>query len=258
MRRLELSRHHTDDELDKKKGQFSPISCRLEEGEFAIFDPSLALPVAVCLRHVLNATECQDLKGLLWRAATSSDRRGPSAGPLHSVYPSCVRVNDFAMRKVKGNWSSQYNKAVLSGTVGYNKFGKPTAWTVNNPDKLDQVVEHLSTVQKAYAHVLPEAEKVQTAALRALPHLGGTCFRTLFVNRNFRTALHKDCNVDRSQYGILLVLGERPGGCRIQLPQYERETELGAGDVLIFKPDLWHCNTEIKPFSERLSIVMHA
>lgn len=257
MMKLFVERTHKEAELEMLKGTHSPIKCSLVHGAFRAFQKNDAEPLVVCLRRVLSLNECGALKKVLWHAATSSDRRGPAAGPLVKIYPSCVRVNDFAMRKVKSDWSSQYNKAVLSGTIGYNKFGKATAWTQNNPDKVAEVIKYFKKVQRAYRDALPQAEKAQTEAASRLPNLGGTPFRTAFVNRNFRTALHRDCNVDRSQYGILLVL-ESGGGGHIQFPEIETEINLRPGDLVLFRPNMWHCNTPLNSGSNRFTMVLHA
>ena len=254
---VHIRRTHTAAEMDSEKGKFSPFSCRELQGDFSAIDTS-GEPILVCCRKVLTGSQATELADLLKEAATASDRRGPSAGPLDKIYPSCNRVNHYSMTKVRGRFSGMYNKSVKSGVVGYNKFGKPSAWTSNNPDKLKAVILLLQKLQARYQQQLPQAEAAQQKEVATRPHLPGTAFRTLYVNRNFRTALHKDCNVDASRYGLMTVLGENVAGGRIQFPEYGIEVTVGHGDLIMFKPCLWHCNTPLDKEGVRMSVVCHA
>lgn len=254
---VQVERMHTEAEMQAQKGRFSPFECRLVPGDFTARDRSGQV-VVVCRRKVLPAGEASELARLLKDAATASDRRGPSAGPLDKIYPSCERVNHYCMTKVRGRFSGMYNKSVKSGIVGYNKFGKPSAWTENNPEDLKAVTRSLQKLQACYRQHLPQAEAAQQRSVADRPHLDGTAFRTLYVNKNFRTALHKDCNVDASRYGLMTVLGPDVAGGHLQFPEYGLEVALGHGDLIMFLPSLWHCNTPIEKAGVRMSVVCHA
>lgn len=257
MRTETVARKHGDEDMEAHKGSFSPFPCRLLAGEFTVRDPS-GQAVLVCCRGVLGRAEATELGELLKDAATASDRRGPSAGPLDKIYPCCERVNSYSMTKVRGRFSGMYNRSVKSGVVGWNKFGKPSAWTANNPESLARATRLLQKLQAEYGRQLPAAERQQRKSVEGRPHLQGTAFRTLYVNRNFRTALHRDCNVDNSRYGLMTVLGERAEGGHIQFPEYGVECAMQHGDLIMFLPRLWHCNTPIGREGTRLSVVCHA
>lgn len=89
--------------------------------------------------------------------------------------------------------------------------------------------------------------------------LRGTSFTTLTLNRNFRTAGHRDAGDLPEGFGAMSVLrtGRFTGG-RLVFPAYRVAFELRHGDVILFDPHEVHGNTEIRPLSaeyERITAV---
>ncbi|RYF12328.1 MAG: hypothetical protein EOO40_01510 [Deltaproteobacteria bacterium] len=164
-------------------------------------------------------------------------------------------MSPYAMDTVTGK-HNHVNQKVRSGTVGYLPDGTPTSWTERNNRTLQAVLPHLRKCAEAYRHTLPSAYRCQTSAT-ATRRIGDTPFRILFVNRNFRTALHRDNNVCASAMGVMIVVGAAVRGCRIQFPEISAEVDVQPGDVLMFHPHLWHCNTPLEKPADRMSIICH-
>lgn len=248
-----LTRDH-DLDLDTVKGQHWPHACRLLSGDFvAGFTPDRPAVLA-CRRQVLDQEEVETLRGLLGSAATTTPHRGPAAGPIRKLWRGYRLVNAYSMDRKRGT-RNVVNQKVNSGTVGYNKDGSPTAWTRRNPDALRKAGPLLQKCGDAYRRTLPFAWDQQAAV--GGPRIGATPFRMLFVNRNFRTAVHRDKNVGRSAMGVMLVVGTCAGGGRIQFPEVSVEVDVQPGDLLMFEPGMWHCNTAITQGSDRVSIICH-
>ena len=93
------------------------------------------------------------------------------------------------------------------------------------------------------------------------PHLKipDTCFSTITINRNFRTALHRDAGDYKDGFGNLTVIerGKYHGGYTI-FPQFGVAVDARSGDFLPMDVHQWHSNTPIyeteedKAFNETL------
>ena len=80
------------------------------------------------------------------------------------------------------------------------------------------------------------------------PHLKipDTSFSTVTINRNFRTALHRDAGDFREGFGNLTVIeqGAYHGGYTV-FPQFGLGLNLRSGDFVAMDVHQWHSNTPI-------------
>ena len=88
--------------------------------------------------------------------------------------------------------------------------------------------------------------------------IDGTCYTTVTVNKNFRTALHKDKGDYSDGIGILTVIqkGKSKGGYTL-LPQYGIGVNYRSRDLLFMDVHQWHCNSEILGDGVCLSFVLY-
>ena len=89
----------------------------------------------------------------------------------------------------------------------------------------------------------------------------GTSFTTVTVNKNYRTAVHKDSGDFKGGFGNLVALrkGYFEGGV-ICLVRWGIGFDLQNGDLLLMDVHQWHANTPLKlvdPKAVRLSLVMY-
>ena len=107
----------------------------------------------------------------------------------------------------------------------------------------------------------PESYEKQNNRAEKKPHLKipGTSFSTITINRNFRTALHRDAGDYKEGFGNLTVIerGKYHGGYTI-FPQFGVAVDVRSNDFLAMDVHQWHSNTPIyetkedKAFNEKL------
>ena len=75
---------------------------------------------------------------------------------------------------------------------------------------INEVFLFLQKIDKLYKELTPEAYQRQLDRANKKPQLkiSDTAFSTVTINRNFRTALHRDAGDFRDGFGILLLLKE--------------------------------------------------
>ena len=96
--------------------------------------------------------------------------------------------------------------------------------------------------------------------------IGDSCFSTLTLNYNWRTACHYDVGDYTDGLSIISVLGDDNWeGCLIGFPKYKIAVDVRVGDIIIMDSHEMHCNTEFKDSPDndgnaefnRLSVVFY-
>ena len=194
----------------------------------------------------------------------SSRGRGASAGPID---PNSTYWKKRSLIKTKGHSTGylkkdglpskmKVNNNVYSTPIGYfdklnGGLGKEmpcrlTHFTKNNLDILDVGLPFIKEIAKRYQEIRPTEFNYQNdrASLTKDYILQGTPFSTITVNRNFRTALHKDSG-DYGGIACLSVLeeGQYNGGLFL-LPRYGLGVNMRHGDLLIADVHEYHANSE--------------
>jgi hypothetical protein len=194
------------------------------------------------------------------RAASASRNRGAAAGPIN------LKSKYWQQRKpVKiDKWAAQYmqngkvshmrvNNNVLSSVLGYFEqtpfMGLPcrlTSYTQQYFKRYIRGIPYLEEVSAQFKRLFPGPFAKQYAAVKATKgyQIGDTAFSSLTINRNFRTALHKDAGDYSQGFGNLTVVerGAYHGGYTL-FPQYGVGFDVRSGDFLGMDVHQWHCNT---------------
>ena len=176
----------------------------------------------------------------------------------------------FAIIKKDGGISKmKVNNQVASNPIGFYESGKNfatlpcrlTHFTRTNYEKYNEGLPFIQSIDKQFKHLVPESYEKQLARADTKPHLKipKTCFSTVTINRNFRTALHRDAGDFRDGFGNLTVIrrGKFHGGYTM-FPQFGVGVDLDTNDFLAMDVHQWHCNSEIyeteedKEFNESL------
>ena len=196
--------------------------------------------------------------------AKPSRGRGASAGPID------LSGQYWGKRTVVNNkkWMTNYltpkgevskmkvNNQVASNAIGFfdadNKMCKLpcrlTHFTRTNFDKYQEGFPFLQKIDKLYNTLIPEAHKRQLDRANIKSHLKipGTAFSTVTINRNFRTALHRDAGDFREGFGNLTVIerGKYHGGYTV-FPQFGVAINLRNNDFVAMDVHQWHSNTKM-------------
>ena len=237
------------------------------------------------LKYRKNALTDNEIR-LGWNSykdlAKPSRGRGASAGPIDpdNGYWKKRKLNQTS------KWSTSYLKAdgtpskmrvnnqVFSNPVGYFAENKNfcelpcrlTHFTRTYFDKYNQGIPFLQKIDSLYKKLTPEQHSKQLERANLKPHLKikDTAFSTITINRNFRTALHKDKGDFNEGFGNLTVIerGKYHGGYTI-LPQFGIAVDVRNNDFLSMDVHQWHSNTEIyeteedKKYNESIPKVYH-
>lgn len=194
-----------------------------------------------------------------YKTAAPSRNRGAAAGPIQ------VNSEYWKKRKpveIKG-WSAldanggkmRVNNNVYSSVLGYFEqtafMGLPcrlTSYTQKYFEYFKQGVPFLKEIDNCFKVLIPENHKKQFDRASQQPkyQIEGTAFSSITLNRNFRTALHKDDGDFKEGFGNLTVLeyGQYSGGATC-FPRFGIGFNVRTGDFLAMDVHEWHCNNEM-------------
>jgi len=288
---LKLDPILTDEECKSLKGKFLDDSsykmlitedcdCYKEDGS-----------VLFKFRKKLLTPNEADLGFFAFKGLTKGTRgRGASAGPIdpNSVYWKKRKVLEIS----KGGWSAKYEvdgkvskmkvqNEVSSNVIGYwsetKNLGKLLPCRLSHFTRFEYLKYEdgcwvIQKISNSYKNLNKEMYDLQMKQAQIHPDLtiGDTPFSTITVNRNFRTAVHKDSG--DFGFGNLTVLenGFYHGGYFV-IPKYGIAVDMKGGDHLCVDVHEYHGNTELyetdedkilndnipeneKPYNDNLSV----
>jgi hypothetical protein len=160
------------------------------------------------------------------------------------------------IKKSGGVSKMKVNNQVASNPIGFYESGKNfadlpcrlTHFTRTNFEKYNEGLPFIQHIDKLFQKLIPEAHNKQLCRADTKPHLKipKTSFSTVTINRNFRTAVHRDAGDFRDGFGNLTVIerGKYHGGYTI-FPQYGVAIDLRNNDFVAMDVHQWHCNTPL-------------
>ena len=148
------------------------------------------------------------------------------------------------------------NNQVASNPIGFYEAGKNfadlpcrlTHFTRTNYEKYQKGLPFIQRIDSLFKNLIPDAYERQRSRADEKPHLKipETCFSTVTINRNFRTALHRDAGDFKGGFGNLTVIerGKYHGGYTV-FPQFGVAINLRKNDFVAMDVHQWHANTEL-------------
>jgi len=279
----------TNDEIKAREGTyFDDTDMKIYDEDIDIYgeedDPSTSRQqgskklLARFRKNVIS----KDLLELGWKAfyktAAPSRNRGAAAGPIQLKSEYWKKRKPTEVTK----WSAKYvqdgkvshmrvNNNVFSSVLGYFEqtpfMGLPcrlTSYTQKYFEQFRQGIPFLQQVNNCFKVLLPEEYKKQYDRAKSQPkfQIDDTAFSSVTLNRNFRTALHKDDGDFKQGFGNLTVLeyGQYSGGYTC-FPRYNIGFNVRTGDFLAMDVHEWHCNTELtesqiqKEYNKKLPVI---
>lgn len=169
---------------------------------------------------------------------------------------------------------TSYANPVDSGIAGWFDrypripYGRPTAYTFHNFDKFKLCYPFMEALDKAFKILLPKRHAVQTEMAKKLDpsfYIPNTCFTTITVNKNFRTAAHRDAGDLAEGFSNLTVVAKDKNykGGYLVLPEIRAAINIRPGDLLLVaNHEYIHGNTPIESAGdatdlERISLVCY-
>jgi hypothetical protein len=203
-----------------------------------------------------------------WISAAPSRNRGAAAGPIDvkGKYWKGKNPTDI------NGWSAKYkldgktlsnmrvNNNVFSSVLGYfdaTPFMKLpcrlTSYTTRYWKYFNHGLPFIRAIDECFKELVPDRYQQQRKAAEEKPllHIADTSFSSVTVNRNFRTALHRDAGDFKEGYGNLSVIerGKYQGGYTL-FPQFNIGFNVRTGDFLAMDVHEWHTNTEMYETAE--------
>ena len=178
---------------------------------------------------------------------------------LEIKYPEDGEKEDLIMliiKKQDGVSKMKVNNQVASNPIGFYESGKNfadlpcrlTHFTRTNFEKYNEGLPFIQHIDKMFKRLIPESHERQCERANQKPHLKipRTSFSTVTINRNFRTAMHRDAGDFEGGFGNLTVIerGKYHGGYTI-FPQYGVAIDLRNNDFVAMDVHQFHCNTPI-------------
>ncbi len=189
-----------------------------------------------------------------------TQNRGVSSGGLRKYH---IRKDG---KKSNTTVAPQVNSSIIGFYDRYARtnFCRKTAFNENHPELFATCMPMIKKVDDIFSRHHPERYQVQKEISSKTSKdfvIEGTTFTTVTLNKNFRTAYHRDAGDLPDGFGCLSYVqkGKFTGGYLVY-PMYETAFRLRTGDVLLFDPHEIHGNTEIKAFSkdwERITAVYY-
>ena len=160
------------------------------------------------------------------------------------------------IQKKEGVSKMKVNNQVASNPIGFYEAGKNfadlpcrlTHFTRTNFEKYNEGLKFIQRIDRLFNKLIPEAYNKQRGRADKKPHLKipKTAFSTVTINRNFRTALHRDAGDFKGGFGNLTVIerGKYHGGYTV-FPQFGVGISLRNNDFVAMDVHQWHANTPI-------------
>src|ERR1044072_665387 len=188
-----------------------------------------------------------------------TEGRGAASGSSHKRI-----LKDGTTSKITvGNYVESCNVGYMDSAAMVPDCRK-TAFARQYFDKFKEGIPFVNKVDELYQTLCPQHYGRQIKIAKATNRnyvIGDTSFTTVTVNKNFRTAVHKDSGDYQQGFGNLCVY--RDGffeGCYFCLPEYEVAVDMQNTDMLFVDVHRWHGNTPFRSQSPdylRISFVMY-
>lgn len=267
MKTIDLRPLATDKQLDALCGKFLEetsydllISNKTHGEPLALRDAETQKIFAVWVPKSLQMEFCSSAFKSLRSAATSTTNRGIASGE-----------SKMRLRKDGSVSKTRIGATVESSIIGYYdryprmNYCRACAWNYAHPEAWRRAIPMIEQISDLFKLFAPEKYNYQAsvaAQVRKEWLIGNSVFSTVTVNKNFRTAVHRDgLNLDNSFSAFnVLRAGQFIGG-NLVFPRYRIAVSADNQDLLFFMPQEPHGNTEMKAINgkpyERLSFVYY-
>ena len=247
------------------------------------------LDVINYLRKIVSKPTKSEIETIRARAGAKADTRGQvwlaSEKQKHKFdferwLKNVVKKEPEEIRK-DADWvlntfisETTYANEVDSGIAGWFDrypripYGRPTAYTFYNLEKFKKAYPFLESLSKSFSTLLPLRYTIQKLHIDKLDpsfYVPNSVFTTITVNKNFRTAAHRDAGDLHTGFSNLTVIAkdiDYAGGYLV-CPEYCAAINIRPGDLLLINNhEAIHGNTPIirkdgASDMERISVVCY-
>ncbi len=187
------------------------------------------------------------------------DKHGNPLPEDHQQTTSFIKMKNGVINKRKRS-----NQAMSNSIGGYDKSNvypcRLTNWTKKNIEQYKSLFPLSKCISDLYFSYVPDKWLYQNEKYSKSPKefvIPETNFSTLTINRDWRTAAHKDrgdCKEGLTAFTVK-ELDNFEGG-ELCFPNYDIGIDIREGDLLLFDPHVTHCNNKLTK-NGRVSFVFY-
>ena len=268
---INVKKIHTDDYMSKKEGHFfTDYNMKIYSKDVNIYteDGKLLLKFR---KNVISNNDLNILYDIKNVATLGASRPSASGIPKSGKYK-------IIKSKSSGKKLRVLTTKARSGIVGYydtiSNFGyyrsknlnskikcRTTAYTGKHMDKFKKCLPIFKRIDRIYKKLVPSYYEIQKKFINKINKdyiIKDTIFTTVTVNKNFRTALHRDSGDLKEGFGNLVIVSEGEyDGAYTMFPQYGVGVDCRSGDFLAMNVHEWHCNSKMTGSGTRVSYVFY-
>jgi hypothetical protein len=238
------------------------ISAKTYREPVTLVDETTGKEIAVFVPGQLQDSFVREAYHGLRNAASWTNNRGTAAG---SGSRKRIRPDGSVSKAVIGD-------LVQSSVIGfYDRYPRmdycrECAWNFTHPEEWARALPLFAQISQLFERWCPEKFAYQKkVASEVHPDfiVPNTVFSTVTVNKNFRTACHRDgLNLENSFSAFNVIRSGQFNGGLLVFPRFRVAFACNNADVLFFAPQEVHGNTPITPMAkeqpfERISLVYY-
>lgn len=253
LKTIKVKRKYNPEESDQFLGKFADkehYDITINESCIIRDEESNQL-LAVVLKKAMDIETTSEFYHAVHNDITSTNNRGVSSGQkLERAIKKDGTISNT------GKYANPVNSSIIGFFDRYSRINycRKTSFTQNKPEKWNKCLNYIKRVDELFKLNAREQYERQSEVARSTSPdflIPGTAFTTVTLNKNFRTAFHRDAGDLPQGFGCLTYIqtGKFAGG-DIVYPAWGLRIKQSHRDLLLFDPHEVHGNTEIKPISK--------
>lgn len=235
---------------------------QLMDEDVSIYKPN-GEPLLVLLKQAIDAKQAANAWTALKKVGGKTNNRSTATG-IETRHREKLDGTVSGTTQVPNNW------AVVSALLGsYERtprtpYARNCAWNAKNAELFQRTIPMLVQSSELFREWVQQRYEIQMGYINRTDKawvIPGTAYSTVTVNKNFRTAAHKDAGDLEAGFSNMIVIrqGSMSGG-HLVLPNWRIAVKLDNLDLVMFDAHEFHGNTAIAKMSSeavRCSLVCY-
>jgi len=225
--------------------------------------------VCLLVKQCLLADICQQAYAHLRTVSKIPNNRGIAVAGKGGMMPRLTKDGSLSSRNAIPRLVWEAAGKPLADFLGFFDYRdanekrklncRETEWTGTHRVVYDAALPFIREVNSVFETCRPLEYAVQLDEVRKVADelkIAGTAFTTVTVNKNLRTACHRDQGDLRQGTGCMATLGEWKGS-ELVIPQFGLAVNYQPGDLLLADVHLLHGNAPFVAGGERITTVLY-
>jgi len=241
----------------------------LAQADVPYIDDESGKLVCLLVKQCLPADVCQQAYEHLRTVSKLPNNRGIAVAGKGAMMPGLTKDGSLSSRNEipRPVWEAAGKPlADFLGFFDYRDVNdkrklncRETEWTGTHRAVYEAALPLICEINSVFRDCLPFEYAAQLDEVRKVPDdlkIAGTAFTTVTVNKNLRTACHRDEGDLLQGTGCMATLGQWQGS-ELVIPQFGLAVNYQPGDLLLGDVHLWHGNAPFVEGGERVTTVLY-